>query len=154
MRQLSRGLGHVWSELNTRRGLRAALLGAFLVVLGAYLGGGSALTVPLFVVGLVLIFLGALGPRLSGRLHVEWGADGAKLDLHTEVAAPGAAARAELSAGATKEPKVIESTGETVEIELAELQALVEAAGGGEEPQTSFSIGTSTRFPHSVHEPS
>ena len=130
MRQLSRGLAHAWRELNARRGLRVGLLGAFLVILGAYLGGGSALTAPLLVAGLVLIFLGALGPRLSGRLHVEWGAHGASIDLRTEVAAPGVHPRPELPAAAPAEPKVIESSGETVEIELAELQALVDAAGG------------------------
>jgi hypothetical protein len=139
MRQLSRGLGHAWRELNARRGLRVGLLGALLVVLGAYLGGGSALTVPLMVVGLALIFLGALGPRLSGRLHVEWGADGASIDLRTQVAAPGTHSPPELAAAPAAEPKVIESTGETVEIELAELNALVDAAGAAPPATRRFS---------------
>lgn len=128
--RLERILSAAWRELCERRGLRAALVGVVLLLFALYLGGGSALTVPLLIIGAILIAAGLLGPRLSGRLVVEWGPRGTTIDFHTDVAAaPSAEARPlpalERPAGP---PQVIEGRGETIEIEVAQLEALMAGA--------------------------
>ena len=125
-----------WGELRERRALRVTLAGIALVVFALYLGGGSALTVPLLVIGCVLVLAGLFGPRLSGRLVVEWGPQGTRIDFHTDVAsAPPAepvAAPTALERPAAA-PQVIEARGETIEIEVAQLEAL--ATGARAQPE-------------------
>ena len=135
---LERILAAAWRELRDRRGLRLTLAGLALLVLAVYLGGGSALTVPLFIVGGMLIAGGLLGPRLSGRLVVEWGPQGTTIDFHTDVAsapqveaAPPPAPALERPAGP---PQVLEGRGETIEIEVAQLEALMTSARPEAEP--------------------
>jgi hypothetical protein len=141
---LERVLSAAWRELHARRGLRVTLAGIALLLFGLYLGGGSALTVPLIVIGGVLVLAGVLGPRLSGRLIVEWGPAGTTIDFHTDVAAPsqaepvtqpavaaiaqGGAAPPQVAAGPAGPPQVIEGRGETIEIEVAQLEALMAGA--------------------------
>jgi hypothetical protein len=128
--QVERILSAAWRELRERRGLRATLVGLALLLFALYLGGGSALTVPLFIVGGILIAAGVLGPRLSGRLVVEWGPQGTMIDFHTDVAsAPSAEpAQAAIADRPAATPQVIEARGETIEIEVAQLEALVAGA--------------------------
>jgi hypothetical protein len=142
--RLERILSAAWRELCGRRGLRAALVGLVLLLFALYLGGGSALTVPLLIVGAILIAAGLLGPRLSGRLVVEWGPRGTTIDFHTDVAAAphpepvaqpavaaiaeGPAAPPQVAEGPAGPPQVIEGRGETIEIEVAQLEALMAGA--------------------------
>jgi hypothetical protein len=128
--QVERILSAAWRELRERRGLRATLVGLALLLFALYLGGGSALTVPLFIVGGILIAAGVLGPRLSGRLVVEWGPQGTMIDFHTDVAAAPSAEPAQpaIADRPAATPQVIEARGETIEIEVAQLEALVAGA--------------------------
>lgn len=138
-----RGATEAWTALSTRRGLRTGLLGFALVLVAIDLGGGSALSVPLFVIGALMLATGALGPRLHGSLAIEWGADGTEIQLSTRIDAPDArlrrrpemdAAQAEEpgavlgeTAAGTSEPKVIEGRADTIEVDVAELAALLDA---------------------------
>jgi hypothetical protein len=139
---LERIIAAGWRELRERRALRVTLAGIALVVFALYLGGGSALTVPLLVIGGVLVLAGLLGPRLSGRLVVEWGPQGTTIDFHTDVAsAPPAEVTAAPAPAAIDRPAaapmVIEARGETIEIEVAQLEALVAGARGEPGPRPS-----------------
>ena len=135
---LERGLRNLARELNERRGLRIGLLGALMVFVALILGMNSAWTIPFVAVGCVMIAAGALGPRLNGRVAVEWGASGTVIELRTEITPPGTVAAehgrtlplpAVVGAETAAEAEVIEGTGETIEIEVSELEALLDAAG-------------------------
>ncbi len=134
LEQIGRAASAVARELGTRRGLRVGALGAALVVIAAVLGEASALTIPLIVLGAGMVVIGSLGPRLSGQMSLEWGASGARLNLQAGVAAPGSDA-VEVAAPVAEvlvpgeAPRVIESTGETIEVEVGELEALLRVAG-------------------------
>jgi len=127
---LERILSSAWRELCERRGVRTALVGLVLLLFAVYLGGGSALTVPLLIIGAILAAAGLFGPRLSGRLVVEWGPHGTTIDFHTDVAAPPMAEARRPAAVARPDgpPQVIEGRGETIEIEVAQLEALMAGA--------------------------
>jgi len=136
---VERGADAAWHALSTRRGLRIGLLGLALVLLGVlYLGGDSAWTVPLVVIGAVMILIGLLGPRLSGRFSLEWGAEGTVIEFRTEVTPPTPAPRilAPPFPFAPDPPQVpqkvpsaqvIEGEGETIEFDVAQLRALLAA---------------------------
>lgn len=137
---LERGLRSLARELNERRGLRVSLLGGLMIFIALILGMNSALTIPFVAVGCVMIAAGALGPRLNGRIAVEWGASGTVIELRTEITPPGTVAvehgrTLPLPAvvgeqpAAEAEAEVIEGIGETIEIEVSELEALLDAAG-------------------------
>jgi hypothetical protein len=131
MARVERILAAAWRELCLRRGLRVTLVGLALLVFAVYLGGGSALTVPLLIIGGILIAAGLLGPRLSGRLVVEWGPRGTTIDFHTDVASPAHAEAPPAAAMIDRPaapPQVIEGRGETIEIEVAQLEALMAGA--------------------------
>src|SRR5579871_6406412 len=72
-------------------GLRSTVLGVVLATLALALGIGSALSVSLLAVGVVFLVVGILGPRLQGRFAVEFGPNGASIDLRTQMAPPGSA---------------------------------------------------------------
>ncbi|UJA20561.1 hypothetical protein HJD18_10315 [Thermoleophilia bacterium SCSIO 60948] len=143
---VERGLVAGWRELADRRGLRTALVGATLLIAALILGGDSALTVPFLVLGIVLLILGVMGPRLSGHFSVEFGSDGTRIDLRTDIAAPGTTApsiRGELREAErdierlserVSDAEVVEGQGETIEIDVSELRSLMAAAESKGEP--------------------
>ena len=127
-------LGDLWS----RRGVEATIGGVLALAAAVWLGGGSALTVPLVVLGVVLLLVGILGRRLRGRVSLEWGPSGASFDFSAAIAPPGrtrvpdapSRAGAALPAPPAEEPEdaeVVESTGETIELEVESLRALLAA---------------------------
>ncbi|WP_354700001.1 hypothetical protein DSM112329_00259 [Paraconexibacter sp. AEG42_29] len=160
-RQAGRGLRVIVRELSERRGLRTVLLGLLITLLGLHLGSGSALSVPLIVLGVGMLIVGAMGPRLRGHVGLDFGPEGTAITMHTHIAPPGrrlAAEPGEASviqlpprphislvpttprkqatdpaqsppeAVGSVEPAdadVVESTGETVEIDVAQLRKLL-----------------------------
>lgn len=140
--QFVEGARRALTELGDRRGLRIVILGAVLVLIALFAGMDSALTIPILIVGGLMIAIGSLGPRLSGRFAIEFGASGTVIEMRTEVTPPGTVAsehnrrlplpatveQAEAQADEPQDAEVIEGTGETIEIDVAELEALVEAA--------------------------
>jgi hypothetical protein len=137
-------IGDLWS----RRGVEATIGGVLALAAAIWLGGGSALTVPLVVLGLVLLLVGILGRRLRGRVALEWGPGGASFDFTAAIAPPGrtvvpdapSRAAAALPAPDADEPEdaeVVESTGETIEMDVGALRALLAArdAADAESPK-------------------
>lgn len=123
-------------NLSERRGLRVALIGIGLVLLSVWLGESSALSVPLLVFGIVLIVMGAVGPRLQGRIVVDFGPDGSLFEVRTHLAPPGrhalpAAMPERTHVTTTPEPdppdaEVIEAHGETIEFDAEQLKRLLD----------------------------
>lgn len=153
---VGQGISRVARELNERRGLRTALLGGLLVGIALILGMDSALTIPFVIAGFLLVAIGSLGPRLSGRMAIEFGASGTVIEMRTEITPPGTVASEhnrtlplpvaieESASSATDgaevtDAEVVEATGETIEIEVTKLEALIEAAG---EPAERFALGS------------
>lgn len=128
-------------RLIENRGFRVAVIGVVLVIVGLQLGNDSAWTVPVLVVGAVLILAGALGTRLSGKLAIEWGEDGASFEMRARVAPPTESAKEveqrrltalEAPADERVEDAVIETTGETIEMDLVSLREMLPTSKNSE----------------------
>jgi hypothetical protein len=126
---------------------RLCVVGVILLLSGLLWITSSAWTLPLIVVGIVMVVIAWVGSRLDGRFAVEWGEGGTKLEFRAQIkppppvahpvrlspipsAVPSAPpsqrrtqARSELDDG-----NVIEGEGHTVEIDVAELKTLIRAA--------------------------
>ncbi|CAN5406710.1 hypothetical protein BH10ACT11_BH10ACT11_17880 [soil metagenome] len=124
---VSRGFTALLERLIENRGFRVAVIGAAFVLIGLQLGSDSAWTLPVFVVGAALILAGALGTRLSGKLAIEWGEEGATFEMRARVAPPEPVKQLELTAleSPSTEDAVIESTGETIEMDLVQLREML-----------------------------
>ncbi len=71
------------------RGLRSTVFGAALVILAASVGITSAPSVALLVLGVLMLVVGLMGPRLQGRFALEFGPHGASIEIQTHMAPRG-----------------------------------------------------------------
>jgi hypothetical protein len=143
-----------FSELLARPRLRLIVTGAILLLIGGLLVPNSVWTLPVVIIGALMVAIGWVGGRLDGRFAVEWGQSGTQLEFRARIAAPpherpllprpSSRPRAhEGIAGPTpQDPEIIEATAHTVELDLAELEALIVAA---ETPETQTAGTASTR---------
>jgi hypothetical protein len=126
---------------------RLCVIGVILLLAGVLWVTSSAWTLPLIVVGIVMIVIAWVGSRLDGRFAVEWGEGGTQLEFRAQIKPPApvahpvrlspipsavpsaqlsqlrSQARSEFDSG-----NVIEGEGHTVEIDVAELKTLIRAA--------------------------
>jgi hypothetical protein len=128
---------------------RLALGGAALLLTGALIVVNSVWTLPLVIGGSVMVVVGWIGSRLDGQLLVEWGGEGTQVQFRAKIApsppAPLLGAPAPSAPAATPEPArlgagapppqlpaassdVLDGEAHTVEVEVAELEALIAAA--------------------------
>lgn len=126
-------------EWVTRPRVRLGLTGAILLLIGALLTTNSVLTLPLVIVGAGMIVIAWIGHRLEGRFAIEWGQAGTQLAFRATVKAARPAEEAPLrgSSDSTKlartheldleAAQIIDGEAHTVEIDLAELKALIAA---------------------------
>ena len=77
----------VATTLGERRGLRTVLLAVLIVLVAISLGG--AFEVPLLAVGLVMLVIGVMGPRLGGHLGLDFGPEGTAISFQAHIAPPG-----------------------------------------------------------------
>lgn len=135
------GAKTAWRELVERRGLRVALAGVALLVAALVIGTGTALGLICAIVGLVMLVVGAMGPRLRGRVSLEFGPGGTSFELQTHVAPPGRVllapspdedlGRPQISlvpAIGADDGHVVEGSGETIEIDVEQLKRLLAQA--------------------------
>jgi hypothetical protein len=137
----------------SRPRVRLTLTGLILLLVGGLVVTGSVWTLPLVIAGAVMVVIAWVGHRLDGRLAVEWGETGAQLEFRAKMRAPAhplplpvlaepAATPRSLARGVEAEPEpedaeVIEGEAHTVEIEVAELKALIAAAEAAETTETA-----------------
>jgi hypothetical protein len=132
-------IGTVTSRLGTglsRPPVRLAATGVLLLLVAIVLVPSSVWTLPLVIVGALMVLVAWIGSRLRGHALVEWGETGARVDFHAAVASP---RHRQASPPAQPRPfiaavpesddaGVIEGEAHTVEIDLGELNALIAAA--------------------------
>jgi hypothetical protein len=70
-------------EFGSRGPVRLGLVGLLLLVLG--LTGHSVWAVPALIVGLVMVVVAWAGPRLSGRVVLDWGESGFQVEMKAAV---------------------------------------------------------------------
>ncbi len=124
-------------EWVTRPRVTLCIVGIVLAFVGLLLTD-SVWTLPLVIVGALMVVVAWIGHRLEGRFAVEWGKTGTELAFRATVKP----ARAELAmvAVSTAEPQpapsetpaspedqVIEGEAHTVEVDVGELKALIAA---------------------------
>jgi hypothetical protein len=149
----------VMEWLSTPR-VRLAVIGGILLMLGGLSMTSSVWTLPLVIVGAVMVVIAWIGRRLDGRFAVEWGETGTQLEFRAKIKAP-QHARPELAGApssshtlarraepAAEHADVIDGEAHTVEIEVAELEALIAAVEttGGEITRTGVSARVARDF--------
>ncbi len=132
--------------------VRLSLTGVLLLLIGGVLVTNSVWTLPVVVVGALMVLVAWIGHRLEGRFAIEWGETGTELAFRATIKAadsvPADDVRA-LPADETRAPalespagpdhqQIIEGEAHTVEIDVAELRALIAAAENpAREPQAA-----------------
>jgi hypothetical protein len=114
-------------------------LAGILLAFGGLLMTNSVWTLPLVIVGAVMVVVAWVGHRLEGRVAVEWGRSGTELAIratvkparHVPATAIGGSDTQQLAPAPPTEDRhdeVIEGEAHTVEVDMAELKALIAAA--------------------------
>jgi hypothetical protein len=144
------------SAVLARPPLRLIATGAVLLLIGGLLVPNSVWTLPVVIIGALMVAIGWVGGRLDGRFAVEWGQSGTQLEFRARIAAPPherpslprpfsrSRERAAIPGPAPQDPEteIIEAAAHTIEFDLAELEALIVAA---ETPDTPTSPPASAR---------
>ncbi len=141
--------------------VRLTVTGGILLLLGGILLTNSVWTLPLVLVGALMVAVAWIGHRLEGRFAVEWGEGGTELAFRARIrpaqvlasALPrtssssqtplGSGAREpELGSGAPEpeSDQIIEGEAHTIEIEVAELEALIAAVETGAAAQAAQTL--------------
>jgi hypothetical protein len=126
---------------------RLCVVGAILLLAGVLRITSSVWTLPLIIVGIVMVVIAWVGSRLDGRFAVEWGEGGTQVEFRAQIKPPPPVAHPvrlspipsavpSASASQLRTPArseidngdVIEGEGHTVEIDVAELKTLIRAA--------------------------
>ncbi len=142
----------LWQWMSRPRA-RLALIGLGLLLTGGLLMTNSVWTLPLVAVGALMVVTAWIGHRLDGRFALEWGESGTQLAFRAKVktAQPARQAPPRSSSTATAplrsrelEPnaaEIIDGEAHTIEIDVAELKALIAAAetASGESAPTTES---------------
>jgi hypothetical protein len=140
--RLGAGAAHAWLM---RPRVRLTLVGVLLLVTGALVLTSSVWTLPLVIVGAMMVGTAWIGHRLEGRFAVEWGETGTQLAFRATIktaqrtagdapalgAGDDAVRPADPDATATADD-VIEGEAHTIEIDVGELKALIAAAEAAE----------------------
>jgi hypothetical protein len=112
-------------------------------LLGGLVLTNSVWTLPLVLVGALMVAVAWIGHRLEGRFVVEWGDGGTQLAFRARIgpaqvppsALPRTSSSSQTPLGSEapdREPQqIIEGEAHTIEIEVAELEALIAAAESG-----------------------
>lgn len=120
------------SALLARPSARLIATGVALLLIGGLLTPNSVWTLPVVIIGAVMVAIGWVGRRLDGRFCVEWGQAGTELEFRARIASSphqrSTLAQPSSSTEGMPAPATIDSTAHTVELELAELEALIGAA--------------------------
>jgi hypothetical protein len=133
-----------FGEWLSRPRVRLAVTGVILLLVGGLQLTSSVWTLPLVLAGAVMVAIAWVGHRLEGSFSVEWGQSGTQLGFrarvnpaHDDPPALPPPQRVQSASPDVDDVEVIEGEAHTVEIDVAELKALIAAAetrGTGPEP--------------------
>ena len=130
---------HAWLM---RPRVRLSVTGMLLLLIGVLLMANSVWTLPLVIAGSLMVVIAWIGHRLEGRFAVEWGHTGTQLAFRATIRAPQQSREHPLRIspasrelfGVPELSDIIEGEAHTVEIDVAELKALIAAAESAENP--------------------
>jgi hypothetical protein len=74
--------------------VRLTLTGVLLLLVGGLIAPNTVWTLPLVIIGALMVAVAWIGHRLEGRFAVEWGEAGTQLAFNTTIKAPHPAADA------------------------------------------------------------
>jgi hypothetical protein len=128
----------LWSWLSQPR-VRLMVMGAILLVFAGLVVTGSAWTAPLVIAGLAMVVIAWCGPRLDGRLVLQWGNSGAKLEFRAGITPPDhlpeqpapTTSTSDFVNAESEASNVLRDEPHTVEVDIAELRALILLAKAG-----------------------
>jgi hypothetical protein len=130
--------------------VRLTVIGAVLLITGGLLTTNSVWTLPLVLIGALMVVIAWIGHRLDGRFAVEWGEAGTQLAFRAQIkpAQPVLPAVDQAASIPDRRPlghrvglgdlpdppdaDVVEGEAHTVEIDVADLKALLAAAEAAE----------------------
>jgi hypothetical protein len=136
--------------------VRLTVTGAILLSIGALVTTNSVWTLPLVLIGALMVAIAWIGHRLDGRFAVEWGQAGTQLAFRAQIKPARAALPAGVQTPSSSEQRphadgrsgagddpdagvvdppdadVVEGEAHTVEIDVADLRALLAAAEAAE----------------------
>jgi hypothetical protein len=131
-----------FAEWLARPRVRVTVIGALLLLIGGLMMTNSVWTLPLVLVGALMIVIAWIGRRLDGRFAVDWGEAGTQLEFRAEIKAarlsPAPVRPARTSSPAPRHgdeaarSDVVDGKAHTVEIDVADLRALIAAADDAE----------------------
>jgi len=147
--RLSALAAYLWVCLSRPR-VRLALIGVVLLLTGGLMMTNSVWTLPLVGVGSAMVVTAWIGHRLDGRVVLEWGESGTELAFRAKLKTPEPVPEPPPRTSSTtnaqirsvqldhKPAEIIEGEAHTIEIDVAELKALIAAAqdalDGGDSP--------------------
>jgi hypothetical protein len=122
--------------------VRLSVTGVLLLLIGVVLMANSVWTLPLVIVGSLMVVIAWIGHRLEGRFAIEWGDTGTQLAFratikppqHPQAGPPRIPPAWHELVRAAEPPDIIEGDAHTAEIDVAELKALIAAAESAEAP--------------------
>ena len=126
-------------EWLSRPRVRLTITGVILLLIGGLVMTSSVWTLPLVIVGALMVVIAWIGSRLDGRFAVEWGEAGTQLEFRAMIrsAQPTLPALTRASVSShnrdrppepeSEYPQIIDGEAHTVEIDVAELEALIAA---------------------------
>ena len=125
-------------EWLSRPRVRLTVTGVVLLTTGGLVVTSSVWTLPLVIAGVLMVVIAWIGRRVDGRVAVQWGEAGTELEFRARIKAPEPVRAAQASSSARELARaveresdgqeIIEGEAHTVEIDLAELKALISAA--------------------------
>ena len=154
--ELKAGAAEFYAWLMRPR-VRLTLAGVLLLLVGGLIATNSVWTLPLVIVGALMVAVAWIGHRLEGRFAVEWGEAGTQLAFNATIKAPhpdapalGPAAPARSTPAGPAQlagtaDDVIDGEAHTVEINVSELKALIAAAEAGAAPEPAAANGADVR---------
>ncbi len=155
---------YLWGCLSRPR-VRLALIGVVLLLTGGLMMTNSVWTLPLVGAGSAMVVTAWIGHRLDGRVVLEWGESGTELAFRAKLKTPepvpeppprtssttNAQIRSrQLDRGAAE---IIEGEAHTIEIDVAELKALIAAAQTALDEGDSDGDGRGARASGAGHSP-
>ena len=147
------GVARYTGQWVTRPRVRLTLAGGLLLLVGGIFITNSVWTLPVVVAGALMVLVAWIGHRLDGRFAIEWGETGTELAFRATIKAAAPARDAStadqnphqaLQAPAGGDEDIIDGEAHTVEIDVAELRALIAAAEAS--AQTAVSPATDIRI--------
>ncbi|HEY5430810.1 MAG TPA: hypothetical protein VIK04_16965, partial [Solirubrobacteraceae bacterium] len=129
-----RDLADAVGQWLARPPVRLALMGVLLLAIAGLFVANSFWTLPLVIVGVLMVLIAWVGSRLHGHFVVEWGESGTQVQFRAQITPARHQHKRVIAVPAFTRPpglpdrEPIEGEAHTVEIDIGELKALIAAA--------------------------